>query len=251
MLLQDKIAVVTGGAAGLGKAIVQEYLNQGAVVVAVDISAAKLEQLKEETAAGERLFTVTGDVSSKADNESLLDYVYETFGRLDILVNNAGISDGMLPVAEVLDEEWEKVIAINLTGPFLLCRGAVKRMLEREQTGSIINIASASGVGGGRAGAAYVSSKFGLVGLTKNIAYMYGPKNIRCNAICPGYVDTGISGLNVHSSAYGIERVSQGTKLIRAGVPQEIADLAVYLASDKSSLVNGVEILADAGKGAY
>lgn len=80
---------------------------------------------------------------------------------------------------------------------------------------------------------------------------MYGPKNIRCNAICPGYVDTGITGLNAHNSAYGIERVSQGTKLIRAGVPQEIADLAVYLASDKSSLVNGVEILADAGKGAY
>lgn len=115
-------------------------------------------------------------MSSKADNENLLDYVYETFGRLDILVNNAGISDGMLPVAEVLDEEWEKVIAINLTGPFLLCRGAVKRMLEREQTGSIINIASASGVGGGRAGAAYVSSKFGLVGLTKILPICTGQR---------------------------------------------------------------------------
>ncbi len=251
MLLQDKVAIVTGAASGLGKAIAIEYLNQGAIVVAADINAEKLTQLQTEYGATGRLHTVAGDVSSKTDDEALIAYAYDQCGKLDILVNNAGISDGMFPVGEVSDELWNKMMAVDLNGPFYLCRAALQRVLADEKPLSIVNIASAAGVGGGRAGAAYVTAKFGLVGMSKNIAYMYGPKNIRCNVICPGHVATGIQELNYESSEYGVSRVMKGTQAIRVGNPQEIADLAVFLASDKSSLVNGETILADAGKGAY
>ncbi len=251
MLLQDKVAIVTGAASGLGKAIAIEYLNQGATVIAADINEEKLSQLQTEYANTERLYTVVSDVSSKEEDEALVAYAYDQCGKLDILVNNAGISDGMFPVDEVSDELWDKMMAVDLNGPFYLCRAALQRVLADEKTISIVNIASAAGVGGGRAGAAYVTAKFGLVGMSKNIAYMYGPKKIRCNVICPGYVATGIENLQYETSEYGVSRVMKGTQGIRVGNPQEIADLAVFLASDKSSLVNGETILADAGKGAY
>ena len=251
MLLQDKVAVVTGAASGLGKAITLEYLKQGATVIATDINAENLNRLQQEYGGDGWLYTVAGDVSSKEDDEALIAYAYEQFGKLDILVNNAGISDGMFPVDEVTDELWEKMMAVDLHGPFYLCRAALQRVLADEKPLAIVNIASAAGIGGGRAGAAYVTAKFGLVGMSKNIAYMYGPKNIRCNVICPGYVATGIENLKYENSEYGVSRVMKGTQGIRVGNPQEIADLAVFLASDKSSLVNGETILADAGKGAY
>ena len=251
MLLQDKVALVTGAASGLGKAITIEYLKQGATVIAADINAVNLNRLQQEHGGTGRLYTMVGDVSRKEDDETLIAYAYEQFGTLDILVNNAGISDGMFPVDEVTDELWEKMMAVDLNGPFYLCRAALQRVLADEKPLSIVNIASAAGVGGGRAGAAYVTAKFGLVGMSKNIAYMYGPKNIRCNVICPGYVATGIEKLKYQTSEYGVSRVMKGTQGIRVGHPQEIADLAVFLASDKSSLVNGETILADAGKGAY
>lgn len=251
MLLQGKVAIVTGAASGLGKAITQEYLKEGAIVVASDIDREKLAQLQQEYGEDKGLYTMLGDVSNKEDDEALVAYVYDKFGKLDILVNNAGISDGMFPVDELTDEMWDKMMAVDLNGPFYLCRAALKRVLADEKPMSIVNIASAAGVGGGRAGAAYVTAKFGLVGMSKNIAYMYGPKNVRCNVICPGFVVTEISGREYHTSEYGVSRVMQGTQAIRPGSPQEIADLAVFLASDKSSLVNGETILADAGKGAY
>lgn len=250
MLLQDKVAFVTGGGAGLGKAIVLRYLQEGAMVIASDINEQSLLALTKE-AASERLFTIQGDVSCGADQKRWFQFVGEKIGRLDILVNNAGISEGMLPVDEVSDEVWDKMLAVNLTGPFLACREAVAIMLQQESGGSIINMASAAGVGGGRAGASYVASKFGLVGLSKNIAYMYGPKNIRCNVICPGYVPTEMGNAGGVVSQYGMQRVAEGTKPIRSGRPEEIAGLALFLASDLSSLVSGETILADAGKGAY
>jgi len=121
MLLQDKVAVVTGAASGLGKAIALEYLKEGATVIATDINAEKLNQLQQEYSDLGWLYTVVGDVSSKDDDEALINYVYEQFGKLDILVNNAGISDGMFPVDEVTDEMWDKMMAVDLNGPFYLC----------------------------------------------------------------------------------------------------------------------------------
>ena len=253
MLLKNKVAIVTGGASGLGKAIVEAYLKEGANVVATDIDKVKLEILSKENIANERLQVVKSDVSIRNDNIRLIENISERYGKIDILVNNAGISDRLLPVAEISDEEWDRVIDINLSGPFSLCRWTIQKMLEQSEKGCIINIASAAGIGGGRAGAAYVASKFGLVGLTKNIAYMYGPEGIRCNAICPGYVETGIdhTALTYNVSKFGAERIMKGTQSIRVGIPKEIADIAVFLASSYANLINGETILADAGKGAY
>lgn len=251
MILEGKTAIVTGGAAGLGKAIVKAYLKEGARVVASDINDKKLNQLKMEYGAIGDLFVIKSDVRSREENVALIDYVYENFGQLDILINNAGISDGLCPVTEMTDDLWDEIISINLTGPFLLCREAISRMLAQEEAGCIINMASAAGIGGGRAGAAYVATKFGLVGLTKNIAYMYGPKNIRCNAICPGLIETGGSEILPQMSSYGVGRAMKGTQKIRVGSPEEVASIAVFLASEYATLINGETILADAGKGAY
>ena len=196
-----------------------------------------------------KLFLQRCDMGNREDVQMILDYIKEKFGRLDILVNNAGIMDGMEPIGDVSDETWDKVIAVNLTGPFILCRGVVKMMLEQEAKGVIINVASGGGIGGGRAGTAYTASKFGLVGMSRNIAYMYAPQGIRCNVICPGAVKTEITMPELNQEGWA--RVSDGVKNIRMGDATEIADLALYLASPYATLINGAIIPADAGKSAW
>ena len=249
MLLENKVALVTGGSAGMGKEIVLKYLEEGATVIATARNKEKLDKIRELTNKNDRLYLVQSDAGNREDVAALMQYIKETFGRLDVLVNNAGIMDGMEPVGDVSDEVWDKVIAINLTGPFMLCRGAVQMMLEQEEKGIIINIASGGGIGGGRAGAAYTASKFGLVGMSRNIAYMYAPDGIRCNVICPGAVATDITVPNMNLAGWG--RVSDGVKNIRMGEAKEIADLALYLASPYATLINGAVIPADAGKSAW
>ena len=249
ILLQNKIALVTGGSAGMGKEIVLKYLEEGSIVIATARNKEKLDKVRKLTDKNDRLFLVQSDAGDREDVKALLNYIKETFGRLDILVNNAGIMDGMEPVGDVPDEVWDKVIAVNLTGPFMLCRGAVQMMLEQEEKGVIINIASGGGIGGGRAGTAYTASKFGLVGMSRNIAYMYAPKGIRCNVICPGAVATDIVVPN--QSAEGWGRICDGVRGFRVGDPKEIADLALYLASPYATLINGAVITADAGKSAW
>lgn len=249
MLLENKVALVTGGSAGMGKEIVLKYLQEGATVIATARNKEKLDKVRELTDKNDRLHLVKSDAGNREDVAALMQYIKETFGRLDILVNNAGIMDGMEPVGDVPDEVWDKVIAVNLTGPFMLCRGAVKMMLEQDEKGVIINIASGGGIGGGRAGTAYTASKFGLVGMSRNIAYMYAPTGIRCNVICPGGVATEITMPNLNMEGWG--RVSEGVKGFRIGDPKEIADLALYLASPYATLLNGAVIPADAGKSAW
>ena len=251
MLLKDKIALVTGGSAGMGKNIVLSYLQEGAIVIATARRAEKLEGLRNCTEHNERLFLLQGDVSKKSDVEGWFAFIKEKFGHLDIVVNNAGIMDNMEPIADVTDEVWEKILAVNLNGPFWICREAIQLMLKQNTNGVLINVASGGGIGGGRSGAAYAASKFGLVGLSRNIAYMYAPQGIRCNIICPGAVNTEIGSHMNNVHPYGMKRVQEGVKNIRIGEPQEIADLAVYLASDKSSFINGATIVADGGKGAW
>ena len=248
--LTGKIALVTGASAGMGKAITQAYLAAGMIVIGTGRRSEKLAQLHALLPAEQqpRFIPVAGDVGKSQDNQALLADITARFGRLDVLVNNAGIMDGMTPVGDVTDELWQQVMAVNLTGPFELCRGAVNLMLPQEK-GNIINIASGGGIGGGRAGAAYVASKFALVGLSKNIAYMYAHEGIRCNCICPGGVATEIGAADYHP--LGMARLRKGTETIRIGQPEEISDIALFLASERSSLINGVALLADAGRSAW
>ena len=252
MKLKGKVAVVTGASSGMGRAIALLFAKEGASVVAVARRKERLEELVAQAKQeGGTILAFQGDVLKKSDMESMIDTAVKTFGRLDILVNNAGIMDDMMPVAELSDELWERVIEVNLRGPFYSCRKAVNQMLV-QSSGNIINVASVGGLYGSRAGTAYTSSKFGLIGMTKNIAFMYANKGIRCNAICPGGVETEIGVGMSNPSPFGMERaISGAVNNPRTGSAEEIAAIALFLASDDSSFVNGVTLTADGGWTAY
>ncbi len=251
MKLGNKVALVTGAASGIGKAIAIEFANEGAAVVASDIDPGSLNQVVSEiNAAGGNAVGLTVNVALDADIAAMVDTALKHFGRIDILCNNAGVLDGMVPVAEVTDELWERVIGVNLTGPFLACRKVIPIMIEAGG-GAILNIASAAGLFGCRGGAAYTTSKHGLVGLTKNIAFMYAQKGIRCNAICPGGVASNIA-IGAGLDDFGFSRIHLGLAAMpRMGQPREIATVAVLLVSDDGSFVNGAAIPVDAGWAAY
>ncbi|WP_195263449.1 SDR family NAD(P)-dependent oxidoreductase [Clostridium sp. 1001275B_160808_H3] len=252
MKLNGKVAVVTGASSGMGRSIALLYAKEGAFVVAVARRKEKLDELIEASKDYEgKIITMQGDVSKKEDNEKMIDLAIERFGKIDILVNNAGVMDEMMPVAEVPDELWEKVMSVNLNGPFYACRKAVNSML-KQGSGIIINVGSIGGLNGCRAGVSYTASKYALLGLTKNIGFMYADKGIRCNIICPGGVESEIGVGISHPSEFGFSRVRLGMGNVpRSGSPDEIATIALFLATDDSSFVNGTEIVADAGWTAF
>jgi len=252
MRLKDKVAIVTGAASGMGKAIAELYANEGAKVVVSDFN---FEGAQAVAAAinsnGGMAIANRTNVAELADLEQLFGQTIEAFGKLDILVNNAGIMDGMEPVGEVSDETWDRVFSVNTTGVMRSMRLATKIFLEQGH-GVIVNNISAGGLRGARAGAAYTASKHAVTGLTKNTAYMYAQSGIRCNGIAPGGVATNISASmkNISEFGFGRQQTGQGT-MPRVGEPVEIAHLALFLGSDESSFVNGQVIAADAGWTAY
>ncbi len=249
--LMDKVAVITGAGSGIGRAMAMLFAEQGASIIAADIAGNTADEVAAAIKdAGGDAVSVTVDVVVKPDVERMIDIAVDTYGRLDILCNNAGIMDRMLPITELSDEFWERVLHVNLTAPFQTCRKVLPIMLE-QGSGVILNTASMAGIFGGRAGAAYTSSKHGLIGLTKNIAWTYADQGIRCNAICPGGVETAI-GLGGEPSDLGFARMQLGLGTMpRLGKPEEIASLGLMLVSPDSSFVNGAIITADGGWAAY
>ena len=252
MKLDGKVAVVTGAASGMGEAIAKLFAKEGARVVVADISAAGAERVAGEIGAeGGKAVPVAADVAEEADVQKMIDTAVAQFGTLDILVNNAGIMDNMMPVHELTDELWDRVMAVNATGPMRAIRKALPLFLEK-RSGNIINIASIGGLTGSRAGAAYTASKHAVVGLTRNVGFQYATSGIRCNAIAPGGVMTNIGTTMTSPSKFGYERAALGMALNpRTGEPAEIARVALFLASDDSSFVNGAVLVADAGWSAY
>lgn len=245
--MQGKVVLVTGGGSGIGREIVKLFAAEGAQVVATDIVATGLETLAQEIGdvGDTRLKTVTGDVSIRADAEQMVDTALDAYDTLDIVVNNAGIMDDFVPVADLDDSLWRKVMGVNLDGPMFICRKALRTMLAREK-GVIVNVASIGGLFGGRAGVSYTASKHALIGLTRSIAYQYAKKGIRCNAVCPGGVATNISVRN--PNPLGIERLQTTMPAAtRTAQPNELARVVLFLASDDSSFVNGEVLVADGG----
>jgi len=250
MRLQDKVIVVTGGGGGMGRAIATLFAAEGARLMLGEWNEQSLaETLAEIRGKGGTVNGVRGNVAVQADAEGLIEAAVSQYGRVDVLINNAGVMDLQQGIGELDDAMWERVMGINLNGPMYTSRKAVQHML-RQGGGNIINVVSAAGLGGGSAGAAYTISKHGVVGLTRNTAWTYTNKNIRCNAICPGGVATGIvKSLDMSKvDPLGAERNgvywATMTKMLQ---PEEIAKLALYLAGDESTFINGTIITADNG----
>nr|WP_285801074.1 glucose 1-dehydrogenase [Exiguobacterium sp. s122] len=246
--LSGKTAIVTGAGSGMGLAIAKLFAKEGARVVAVDMNGEAVEVAAREIQdAGGEAVGVAGNVTKQEDIDKMVETATSTFGSLDILVNNAGIMDNFLTVGEVTDEVWDRVIAVNLTGPMKLARAAIQVMDKQDSGGVIINNASVGGLFGTRGGASYVASKHALIGLTKNIAATYGTFNkIRANAIAPGGVNTNIGATITAPSELGM-RAIQGAGEAPIGEPDQIAKVALFLASDDSSFVNGDVVKADGG----
>nr|WP_297173755.1 glucose 1-dehydrogenase [uncultured Agathobaculum sp.] len=248
MRLEGKSIVVTGASSGMGHAIVERFVHEGANVVAVARRKERLEELAASLAgAPGRVFVYAGDVSLRETNEGMITAAIEQFGRLDVLVNNAGVMDDMSPVAEVDDERYEKVMKVNVYGPMCAMRRAVQVFLEQGNGGNIINVAS---VGAIRtcAGAVYCASKAAIVSMTKNTAFMYMPNGIRCNAIAPGGIATEISASMGRPNANGYGRVQKVLACApQPGSAEQIAQAALFLASDDSGYVSGDVLVVDGG----
>ncbi|QHW31698.1 glucose 1-dehydrogenase [Paenibacillus rhizovicinus] len=253
MKLQGKSAVITGAASGMGKAMALLFAKEGASVIVADINQSAVDAVVGEiTAAGGQAQGVSANVTSEADVSRMIDTAVEAFGKLDILVNNAGVMDAMMSAEAVTDDMWSRVIDINVTGPMRAIRKAIPIMKEQGQ-GVIINTASVGGLFGSRAGIAYTASKHAVVGMTKNVGFQYGKLGIRCNAIAPGAVATSIGLGGSQPDPYGLEQAMAGMALQRTAPsePENIASVALFLASDDAKFVNGTVVTADGGWSAY
>lgn len=244
--LENKVAIVTGAAAGIGKETALLLAKEGAKLVISDIAedSGKKVVKEIESQGGEAIF-VKADTSSPEDHKNLIAKTIEAFGKLDIAVNNAGIGGPLVPIGEYPIDGWEKVIGINLSGVFYGMNQQIPAML-KSGGGSVINIASILGTAGTPNAAGYVAAKHGVVGLTKAGALEYAKQNIRVNAIGPGYIYTNLVNEETMGKE-GIEALEKLHPMGRLGEAGEIAELVLWLASEKSSFVTGSYYPVDGG----
>jgi 3-oxoacyl-[acyl-carrier protein] reductase len=245
MDLTNKVAIVTGSARGIGKAIALRLAEAGADIVVNDIAAAAetLEATANEIRAlNHKALAVTADVSSAADVNRMVETAVTAMGRVDILVNNAGVTRDQL-IMRMTDEEWDTVLNIDLKSAFL-CTRAVLRPMMKQRWGRIINIASVVGIMGNASQANYAAAKAGIIGLTKSIAKEVGSRGITANAIAPGFIETKMTEKldDEHKKAY-LERVPLGT----AGTPKDVAEAVAFLASEEAHYITGQVLGVDGG----
>ncbi len=251
--LKDKVAIITGSSSGLGRQTAKMFAAEGAKVVVTGRRVDRLEEVVADirSAGGEAAY-VAGDLLEEGTIDKIFDCAKTNYGRVDVVMNNSGIIDLNYSAATVPDDIIEKVMATNFSVPAKVCRRALNEFMAQDG-GVIINVSSICGLAGARGGPIYTSSKHAIIGLSKNIAYIFAPKNIRCNVICPGYFQTEVltryNGTHRQDpyEAERIDLVQVSAQGIGQGNLEDIGNLAIYLASDESHFVNGAIISADGG----
>jgi NAD(P)-dependent dehydrogenase (short-subunit alcohol dehydrogenase family) len=246
--LEGKVAFITGASSGIGAACALRFAQEGAQLAGMDLQKSNGESDWDEAVklAGGAVFE-TGDVRDEARIAEIVAAVKDQLGRIDVLVNSAGVAGGgMIHMLEA--DEWDRVVDINLKGTFLASKHTVKVMIE-QGNGSIVNIASVEGIEGFVGGSSYNASKGGVVVLTKNMAIDYARMGVRTNVICPGFIDTPMfRSVMVDGPAKAVaEQIREAHQLGRFGQPVEIANAALFLASDEASFVTGVTLPVDGG----
>lgn len=244
-MLKDKVAIITGGASGIGESAVKLFAEYGAKVVITDLNEEAGKKLAEEVKSkgGEAIF-VKADSSSAEDNKRVVDEAVKAYGKLDVAVNNAGIGGDAATVGDYPIESWNKVIGINLSGVFYGMKYQIEAML-KNGGGSIINVASILGQVGFAQSSAYVAAKHGVVGLTKNGALEYATEGIRVNAVGPGFIKTPL--IDQHLDQETQDFLASKHAMQRLGKPEEVAEMFAWLASDKSTFVTGAYYAVDGG----
>lgn len=255
-LLSGETAIVTGASSGNGRAIAKSFADEGAAVVCADIIENPLEEGYEnqsdiatheliEKNGGNAVF-VECDVTEREQILDAVDTAVEEFGHLDIMVNNAGIVTGRADITEMTQEEWEKTIAVNLTGVWNGTKEAVEQFVEQGEGGNVINIASVAGLLGLEAGSAYSASKGGIVGFTRATAQDCAPHEINVNAVCPGWISTAMTREYLEDPELR-EPINQATPWPRLGKPEDVAGACTFLAGPRAEWITGHNLVVDGG----
>ncbi|MEL3962202.1 glucose 1-dehydrogenase [Lysinibacillus endophyticus] len=247
--LLNKVAVITGGTGGIGKVTAETFLKEGAKVVLVDLFQEALDQAKADLSELGEVITVQADVTKESDVQNYVNKAVEQFGRIDVFFNNAGIEGKVAPIVEQKVEDFDMVMNVNVRGVFLGLKHVLPVMI-KQKSGSVINTSSVAGLGGSPNVSPYIASKHAVVGLTKTAALEVANSNIRVNSIHPSPVNTRMMRSIEEGLKVTQEALAQSIPLGRYGEPNDIANLVVFLASDDSAFITGVQYRIDGGMGA-